>query len=400
MTLVYGTVCSGIEAPSVAWAPLGWRAAWFSEIAPFPSAVLAARFPHVPNLGDMTALADRSDLEPIDLLMGGTPCQDFSVAGLRAGLAGARSGLALEFFRIAARTRPRWVVWENVPGVLSSGGGRDFGAILGALAELGYGWAYRILDAQHFGVPQRRRRVFVVGYSGDWRRAAAVLFERHSLSWDPPPRRSKGARVAGTLGGRSPGAGWRVGADEATRALRGKSNLSHREDMDTLVAHSLRGTGFDASEDGTGRGTPLVPVAFHMIQDPISGEASPALGRKSMGMGVAVANLAQITSGCNRATVRPGDPCPPLDATGAAALVTPMAVRRLLPVECERLMGLPDDYTLIDYHGKPASAGPRYEALGNAIAVPVIAWIGRRIAAVEALAGTAPRDALGTEVSG
>jgi DNA (cytosine-5)-methyltransferase 1 len=208
----YGSVCSGIEAVSCAWHPLGYEAAWFAEIAAFPSSVLRARFPNVPNLGDFTQIGP--DRGPIDVLVGGTPCQSFSVAGLRGGMDDARGQLALEFLRLARRVGARWVVWENVPGVLSSGAGRDFGSFLGGLAELGYGWAYRVLDAQFLGVPQRRRRVFVVGCLGDWRRAAAVLFERHGLSWDPPPRRETRECVAGALGGRSPGGGWRIGADE------------------------------------------------------------------------------------------------------------------------------------------------------------------------------------------
>ena len=198
----YGSVCSGIEAASVAWEPLGWRPAFFSEIDPFPRAVLAHRFPEVPCHGDFTTIGG-GDYGAIDLLVGGTPCQSFSVAGLRGGLGDDRGNLALEYLRLADRKRPRWLVWENVPGVLSSNGGRDFGAILGGMVELGYGFAYRVLNAQYVrvdglerAVPQRRRRVFVVGYLGDWRRAAAVLFERESLSGHPAPRREAGESVA------------------------------------------------------------------------------------------------------------------------------------------------------------------------------------------------------------
>ena len=189
----YGSVCSGIEAASVAWHPLGWEPQWFSEIEHFPSAVLKHRFPDVPNLGDMTQLNQNPvfNEQPIDLLVGGTPCQSFSVAGLRKGLADPRGNLMLTFLSIADKRRPKWIVWENVPGVLSSNGGKDFGTFLGALGELGYGFAYRVLDAQFFGVAQRRRRVFVVGYLGDWRPAAAVLFESESLQRDSKPSRSK-----------------------------------------------------------------------------------------------------------------------------------------------------------------------------------------------------------------
>ena len=203
--MIYGSVCSGIEAATVAWHPLGWKPAFFSEIEPFPRAVLAHHYPQVRLHGDFTTIG-ADEYGAIDLLVGGTPCQSFSIAGLRGGLDDDRGNLALEFLRLADRKRPRWLVWENVPGVLSSNGGRDFGSILGGMGELGYGTAYRILDAQHFGVPQRRRRVFVVGYLGDWRRAAAVLFERHSLSGHPAPRRET-REVSPTIPSRSTGCG-------------------------------------------------------------------------------------------------------------------------------------------------------------------------------------------------
>ena len=171
-----------MEAASVAWEPLGWTPVGFSEIEPFPSAILKHRFPNVPNYGDLTKYAEWP-IEPgsIDLLVGGTPCQSFSVAGLRKGLADPRGNLALTFLGLADKLKPKWIVWENVPGVLSSNGGRDFGSFVGALGQLGYGWAMRVLDAQHFGVPQRRRRVFVVACLGDWRAAAEVLSIREGL---------------------------------------------------------------------------------------------------------------------------------------------------------------------------------------------------------------------------
>jgi len=209
----YLSVCSGIEAASVAWHPLGWEPFAFAEIEKFPSAVLAHHYPSVPNFGDMTKFKDWPDAT-IDVLVGGTPCQSFSVAGLRKGLADPRGNLCLTFLAIADRYRPQWVLWENVPGVLSSDGGRDFGAFLGGLGQLGYGWSYRVLDAQYvrvdgFGraVPQRRRRVFVVGHLGDWRRAAAVLFECESLQGNTAPRRQAGQRVAPTISSRPTGGG-------------------------------------------------------------------------------------------------------------------------------------------------------------------------------------------------
>lgn len=162
----YLSICSGIEAATVAWAPLGWKVVGFSEIDKFPAAVLAHHYPNVPNLGDMTQIKGDDYRGLVDLLVGGTPCQSFSVAGLRGGLDDPRGQLTLKFFQLVDRIRPRWVVWENVPGVLLDDGGRTFGSVLGALGQCGYGFAYRILDAQYFGVPQRRRRVFVVDCGG------------------------------------------------------------------------------------------------------------------------------------------------------------------------------------------------------------------------------------------
>jgi len=206
----YLSVCSGIEAASAAWHPLGWTPVAFSEVDKFPSAVLAHHYPDVPNWGDMTKFKEWPDAD-VDVLVGGTPCQSFSVAGLRKGMDDPRGNLALTYLAIADRYKPTFLCWENVPGVLSSNGGRDFGAILGGMVELGYGVAYRVLDAQFFGVPQRRRRVFVVGHLGDWRRAAAVLFEQHSLQGHPPPSR-KARQTAPTIPSRRT-AGGGLGTD-------------------------------------------------------------------------------------------------------------------------------------------------------------------------------------------
>jgi len=311
----YGSVCSGIEAATQAWHPLGWTPAFFSEIEKFPSAVLAHHYGSnmpgdalttngVPNLGDMTKFEEWPDYA-IDLLVGGTPCQSFSVAGLRKGLDDPRGNLMLTFGAIAQRYRPSWVVWENVPGVLSDDGGRGFASLLGLLSgrrievphdgwrnagvvpgyQGAYGLAWRVLDAQYirvdgFGraVPQRRRRVFVVGYLGDWRRAAAVLLEREGLRGDSPPRREAGESSAartgfGITGSVTQGYGAKLGTDESASGNDIAAHIdpvascvtrgyAQRLDWETenFVAHTLKGEGFDASEDGTGRGTPLVPV--------------------------------------------------------------------------------------------------------------------------------------------
>ena len=195
----YLSVCSGIEAATVAWHHMGWKPVGFSEIEKFPSQVLAHHYPQVTNFGDMTKYKEWKLDDSIGLLVGGTPCQSFSVAGLRKGLEDPRGNLALTYVGILDKFRPKWCIWENVPGVLSSGDGRDFGAFLGALAELGYGFAYRVLDAQNFGVAQRRRRVFVVGCLGSWESAAKVLFESESLRGDIKKGRKSGEEVAGTI---------------------------------------------------------------------------------------------------------------------------------------------------------------------------------------------------------
>lgn len=438
----YLSVCSGIEAATCAWHQLGWTPFAFSEIEPFPSDVLAHHYPTVPNLGDMTKFKEWPDAA-IDLLVGGTPCQSFSVAGLRKGLDDPRGNLMLTYCAIAAKYRPKWLVWENVPGVLSSNGGRDFGTFLGMLGQLGYGFAYAVRDAQYFGVAQRRRRVFVVGCLGDWRRAAAVLFERHSLSGHPAPSREARETIAGTItkGAFSGGAGGRpvgaagnhflsVGAPDLARCV--TTGEAKRQDYETctLIAHSLRGEGFDAGEDGTGRGTPLVPVAHvdtmptlraaaaqngpghgarsgdskdeyivpvaygidyehdaHSLDDatiPLlkgsptgGGHPLPAIAVSLRGReGGATAELGGEVGQCLRASKVGGDKPHILESS---------KVRRLTPVECERLQGFPDNYTNIIIRGKPAADGPRYKALGNSMAVPCIGWIGRRIAAIEEL---------------
>jgi DNA (cytosine-5)-methyltransferase 1 len=435
------SVCSGIEAASVAWNPLGWKAHAFSEIEPFPCAVLAHHYPDTPNWGDMTQYKEWPDVS-IDLLCGGTPCQSFSVAGLRKGLDDPRGDLMLTYGAIAAKYRPKWLVWENVPGVLSSNGGRDFGTFLGMLGQLGYGFAYRVLDAQYFGVAQRRRRVFVVGCLGDWRSAAAVLFERHSLQGNPAPRRQAG-KVAPTIPSRSTAggglgtdfdldggticvatgqAGAEIGADMAPTlncnheapyvvgALAcntgpnghdaGNFACNQAVDAGHIIAHSLRGEGFDASEDGTGRGTPLVPMSVALRGR--DGGATAELGddlafslRASSGGGDKPHVMAFAQN--QRDEVRLMDIAGALTAEPGTKHQTyaqvGMQVRRLTPTECERLQGFPDEYTQVPHRNKPAADGPRYKALGNSWAVPVAHWIGRRIDAVEAIHAQKAREA-------
>jgi DNA (cytosine-5)-methyltransferase 1 len=589
----YLSVCSGIEAVSVAWGSLGWQSVMFAEIDPFCCWLLRSRYGasrpiHMPsshdaptrkeakqraaairnvvalpadgaivNAGDFTKIG-ADDVGTIDLLAGGTPCQPFSVAGKRAGLDDPRGNLTIEFARLAGRLRPVWLVWENVPGVLSIDDGRTFGAFLGMLVELGYGIAYRVLNAQHFGVPQRRRRVFVVGYLGNWRAAAAVLLERHGLSGHPPPRRearqgTAGGVEVGPAGGRftdtAPtidagckdgfvrnqlGVGVLSSTDEISHCLNAGGMGRQDFESKTLIAHALSADGFDASEDGTGRGTPVVPVAIstahtksngsgfsddiaHTLEsgggaqavafsqnlrnevrlfggdgktvgalaaklgtkqqsyvafsmkdhgadagdvaptlrgmghdrshangggqvaiafaqnqegDVLSSDVMQSLGTNSNATGRNAPTVAFTLHGSDGATstasptavagslrtrapgsvenssttavlqeqpvVWSGELTASTDVAGTLqrggeggrvdGVMTPqMAVRRLTPRECERLQGFPDDYTLVEYRGNPASDGPRYKALGNSMAVPVMRWIGQRIEAVDAI---------------
>lgn len=508
----YGSICSGIEAASLAWEILGFEPRWFAEIEPFPSAVLAHRWPKVPNLGDMTKLARQVLLGIIAaplILVGGTPCQAFSVAGMRAGLADPRGALTIKFVELADavdHVRPAGdeciVVWENVPGVLSDKG-NAFGCFLGALVgeadaliPPGGKWtksgavygprrtaAWRILDAQYFGVAQRRRRVFVVASARADFDPEEVLLEREGLRRDHPPRRGEGqdlagrapfgpalqcgcgytfglslgeygcpncegdegpavevmagvpafggenqsgnlfqagaltahgqrndfasetfcvepagtlratdggsdvdhamaghlVGVAGTLqaGGKAAGSAtlqdaeqglliafsckdYGADAGELAPTLRAMGHGSSHANAGGQVAvcitgevtHTLKAEGFDGSEDGTGRGQPIV-------FDPT-----------------------QITSVANRSNPQPGDPCHTLAKGQQPPTLAGSQVRRLTPRECERLQGMPDDHTLIPWRGKPAEEcpdGPRYKAIGNSKAVPVVRWIGRRI---------------------
>jgi DNA (cytosine-5)-methyltransferase 1 len=455
--LTYGSVCSGIEAATVAWEYLGWRAAWFAEIEKFPVNVLEQIWPDVPNLGDMTTIAAQiiaGSVPAPDVLVGGTPCQAFSIAGLRGGLADKRGQLTLAYVQLAnaidtARSfrgkQPATIVWENVPGVLSSDD-NAFGCFLGALAgedcalqPAGKKWsnagyvlgpqravAWRVLDAQYFGVAQRRRRVFVIASARDGFDPAAVLFESEGVRRDSAPRREAGKGfAAGTLrstdGGcdvdhaiaghiQAYGGGRTSGSVDVAACLTAKGQ---RIDFE-VETFALQACAFNARQD---------PIGFNWRQDPVSstdcfgavdtnhcgtqavayafaensrgeirleggdgsrtGALSTGGGKPGQGVptvaysvalrgrdGGATAELGDDVAGCLRASSGGGDK--------AHALVG-MRVRRLMPVECERLQGFPDGHTAITVRGKPAADGPRYKAIGNSMAVPVMAWLGRRI---------------------
>jgi DNA (cytosine-5)-methyltransferase 1 len=291
------------------------------------------------------------DIGTIDLLVGGTPCQSFSVAGLRKGLEDPRGNLALTYVGILDRFRPKWFVWENVPGVLSSSGGRDFGSFLGALGQIGYGFAYRVLDAQYFGVAQRRRRVFVVGCLGDWRSAAAVLFEPESLCGNPAPSREKREEIAKCL---TRGAAQRLDAETETMIP---------------IALAENTIGRQPQNGGNGDGFTVGGPMYTLNATGVHGVAQPTVLMDQGGSVMSV--LEDGTVGTLRRETHGHEP----------VVMQQMAVRRLTPVECERLQGFPDNYTNITWRKQPESPdGPRYKALGNSMAVPVMAWIGRRIA--------------------
>jgi len=430
---------SGIEAASVAWKPLGWDCVGVAEVEPFPCSLLQHHYPAVPNLGDVTRITEKQikQLGHIDLVVMGSPCTDVSIAGQRKGFHHAdgtatRSGLfftGMQIFHWAERhCDTRFLLLENVPGLFSSNKGRDFAAVVGQMAGLEdvpvprHGWGsegvavgdngmleWCVLDAQWAGLAQRRKRVFALLDTGDWASRPPILLEPEGLRGDSPPSREAGQGVTGTLeasAGASRGAGtphsvlatggcwWDGGqVSQTLDAVLSKGQAMPEKNRFPAVlqpvTHSLRADGFDASEDGTGRGTPLVPVAF---------------------------DTTQVTSKANRSNPKPGDPCHPLASTahppaiafsckdrgadaseiaptlramahssshpnagGQVAVAIQMAVRRITPLEAERLQGAPDNYTLVPHRGKPAADGPRYKGLGNSFAVPCIRWIGQRI---------------------
>jgi len=297
--MTYLSVCSGIEAVSVAWEPLGFRPIGFSEIEPFPCELLKQKYPNVKNYGDITQY-EKWHARQFDILVGGTPCQSFSIAGKRGGTADERGALMYAYLGIVETYRPRWIIWENVPGVLSSNSGYDFTSFLAGLEECGYGWAYRVFDALYFGVPQRRRRVFVIGHLDNRTDLAAkVLFEPESMCGDIAAGSETQKETTAAIG-------------KGINYFRRGGNYKYHKDK---KASTLRNS---AASD-----------CFDLV-----------LTREKR------------------------------------------YIRRLTPLECERLQGFPDDYTQIEWRGKPTEQCPdslRYKAIGNSMAVPVMRWIGERI---------------------
>jgi DNA (cytosine-5)-methyltransferase 1 len=326
----YVSIFSGVEAATLAWEPLRWEPMAFSEIEPFPCAVLAERWPDVPNLGDITKV-DWKKVDwkneihgAVDLVVGGSPCQSFSVAGKREGLKGA-SGLMFEYIRCVQELRPRWFLWENVPGALTSENGEAFGQLLREMDELGYCLAWRVLDAQFFGVAQRRRRLFLVGHLGA-ESPAEVLFEPDCLSGNPQSSCEKRKELANRAGRSAACAGFKYNAAPRANTI-----------------------GYAAEQANTLTADWHAPAVLSL----------PNTALSQYGTEVCTSDYAST---------------PPL--------------RRLTPLECERLQGFPDNHTRISWKGKPAEEcpdGPRYKAIGNSMAVPVMRWLGERIEEVDGL---------------
>jgi DNA (cytosine-5)-methyltransferase 1 len=410
----YLSVCSGIEAATVAWHDMGWKPIGFSEIEKFPSQLLQHHYPHVTNYGDMTKFKEWKLNDTVGLLVGGTPCQSFSVAGLRKGLEDPRGNLMLTYLGIADHFKPKWLLWENVPGVLSSNGGEDFACLLKGMAELGYGFAYRVLDAQHFGVPQRRRRVFVVGCLGDWRSAAKVLFESESLCRDITPSRQKRKETTafttssfgnysegvGTIranGGDIGGGSENLYVPPIAHCLQTTSNDYSRADGFNMVTQVYETHPADSrvkemgdvcqtvtSRWGTGGGNVPIALAGNTIgRQPMNGgngngftENGPmyTLTKTDVhGVALPISWDSELNPNVDKmGTLMRGGQGGRMDGV----MQTNMKVRRLTPIECERLQGFPDNYTNIK---KDCPDGHRYKALGNSMAVPVMKWIGQRI---------------------
>lgn len=425
----YISICSGIEAATVAWHPLGWKPVAFAEIDAFPSAVLAQHFPTIPNLGDISKIDWRPYRGMVDLIVGGTPCQSFSIAGKREGLEGT-SGLIVEYFRLLREVQPRWFVWENVPGALSSNGGKDFESILRAWSECGYHVAWRILDAQYFGVPQRRRRVFAIGHLGDWRYPAQVLFEPDCLHGNTQKSRKTRKDPACVT---------------ESRIAKCLISSNQRGDYETetfvpvafqqnqrgeVRATNVVGT-LNTNPDPNGRNSSMIycaPVAptIGASGPPYSGTRNERVETEALAVMAYPINTQIATrhnalgKGTGFGVGEPGEPAFTLQANHCHAVASPMAcdtynhtvtdkassitckndgthsgpsvlelmprlaVRRLTPTECERLQGFPDGWTDIPWRGKDhAPDGPRYKALGNSMAVPCMRWIGEQIKNVE-----------------
>jgi len=403
----YATVFSGIEAPTVAWDSLGWEPAFFSEIEKFPCKVLKHHYPAVPNYGDANKYKEWPDHGQLGLICGGSPCQSFSIAGLRKGMDDPRGNLCLVYLGIIAKYNPRWVIWENVTGVLSSNEGRDFSTFVRGLAELGYGLSWRVLNAQYFGVPQRRRRVFLVGYFGDWRPSLAVLFEPESLRGNFKKSKEERQEVAPTITGGS-------GED----SCKGKQSGSDRMIFCAETAPTIGAEAYSPFKSPSGQMVDMcISYRKKGFGDYEPDNKASALKSRDFKDATDLIAFAQNSRDEVRIIGEKGR------ISGALAAEPGMKqqpyirdnsiVRRFTPVECERLQGFPDNYTLIPGIGRTIKKynheiimylmtsfgfsestakrfakhpdNVRYKALGNSMATPVVHWIGRRIKLYEEL---------------
>lgn len=423
----FGSLFSGVGGFDLGFERAGMECAWQAERDKFALQVLNTHWPNILKYEDVKDVGRNA--EPVDLICGGFPCQDLSVAGKRAGLAGERSGLWFEFRRIIEGLAPTWVVIENVPGLLSSSKGRDMAVLLGGLAQLGYGWAYRVLDSQYFGVAQRRRRVFIVGHIGDATAAAKVLFEPESRDWDSAPRREKGQSYSFSAGA-SPAAGsigWQneqsptlksasggnsvpaAYIPEIARAITSGEVLRQKVDQDTYMVEAMdvrnlrsngEVSGTLASKKSGGYSLNYQnPVAFHPRRTEISaGELAPTQNTGNGGSG-APAIAYEVWHENQGGNLSVGGETAKALKAGASKSYQGVGVRRLTPVECERLQGFPDNFTLVKVagmedkataegvkilggNGRWMSDTQRYKMMGNAVTVNVAEWIARRIMAV------------------
>jgi DNA (cytosine-5)-methyltransferase 1 len=408
-----------MEAATVAWHHMGWTPVGFSEIEPFPSQILKHHYPHTPNYGDLTKFKEWPiERGAVDLLVGGTPCQAFSVAGLRKGLDDPRGNLALTFLALADHLRPKYILWENVPGVLSSSKGEDFASFISALAELGYGFAWRVCDAQYFGVPQRRKRLFLLALegAGNWKTAAEILFERKSLCGDIEESDQEGESVASDAGASVETGGilW-SGGDQANaeRVVDKAGTLNCNKGQrggyisPTIVDRAAFNQGQNAQYEPLIEQTETCPTLVsrgpHAVQMPFRKskratsttdnetwvEANNSNTLNNFDLGDTRTTHAVVYENNRRDGLRTYEGTSPTlqGFMGTGGGNVPMVnesveVRRLTPIETERLQGFPDNYSQIPWNGKPADQcpdGPRYKACGNSMAVPVMRWIGERI---------------------
>lgn len=369
----YLSIFSGIEAATVAWKPLGWKAVAFAEIDSFPSSVLKFHYPEIRNLGDVTKYEEWPEY-PVDIVVGGSPCQGFSIAGKREGLDDARSKLALSFTGVVEKYKPRWILWENVPGVLSCNKGLDFACFLNSLVELRYSIAYRVIDAQFTGVAQRRRRVFVVGYLDTTfneygcdkaaELASKVLFEPEMLSRNNKESEREGKETSRTFDDCSA-----ISFQERAGKEGGeKGILIQKEKMATLTTFQNQSVLYKTHPQDS-----RIEECTNEIADTVTSRYGTCGGNMPIVMATGQCN-AEITE--NR--------CCTLSCNHEAPIVNDenTVLRRLTPIECERLQGFPDDYTKIPWNGKDKDCCPdnlRYKALGNSMATTVMGWIGKRI---------------------